>query len=776
MHHVLSDRRGARRLLFPVRLVLGSVVVFVVFLIGGAVPAFSFASAGTSSGTTAVQLPQRLCAVAVPGESSCLAIRLVTSKVSAATAAKLREAGLARPAAVSSVASGPAGGYSPGQLAAAYGVNPATATSQTVAIVDAFQDPSVTADLDAFDAQYGLPAETSTSFKAVSQTGGSVSGITTDVGWAGEITLDVEAVRGLCHACKILLVEANSSNNSDLGAAVDEAVSLGATIVSNSYGGTEFPSDPQASDYNHQGVAILASTGDDGWYGWDGFNLGIASNDAPQVPASYSTVVGVGGTTLDLNPDGTRASETVWNDNGPLDAEGYAFANTYGITGGAAGSGCSSIYTAQTWQQDVSGYSTLGCGATFRNGVDIAADADYFTGFDTYETTSWCTGTDGNGNTCPASNPGWETIGGTSLASPLVAAMWGLAGGPAGVKYPAMTLYGHFHTAPAQLYDVTVGGTGACDNTDPAPCANFFGVSNPNTQGAGLIDCQWGASGVSVLANKYQCNAEPGYDGVSGVGTPNGTAPFQPISPTAEIQGPGTLTVGVSHNFSASGSSAPFPGDSITQYKWDWGDGQTTTTTAATTSHAYASPGTKTVTLTVTDSDSPLNSGRTGSKSIQLTVQAATQTLTVATSGNGSGAVSSKPAGISCGATCSHTYITGTTVTLTATPASGSVFSGWSGACSGTGGCSVTMSQAQSVSATFTLQSSAPVCLVPKVKGKTLARAKSALTQAHCQAGKVTKKFSKVKKGRVISQRPKPDTNLAADAKVNLVISKGKKQ
>lgn len=86
------------------------------------------------------------------------------------------------------------------------------------------------------------------------------------------------------------------------------------------------------------------------------------------------------------------------------------------------------------------------------------------------------------------------------------------------------------------------------------------------------------------------------------------------------------------------------------------------------------------------------------------------------------------------------------------------------------------MSQAQSVSATFTLQSSAPVCLVPKVKGKTLARAKSALTQAHCQAGKVTKKFSKVKKGRVISQRPKPDTNLAADAKVNLVISKGKKQ
>jgi hypothetical protein len=755
--------------------VLGSLVAFVVFLVGGTAPAFSFPSAGTPSGATTVQLPQRLCATALPGESACLAIRLVTKQVSSATAAKLREDGLARPTAVSSVASGPAGGYSPGQLAAAYRVNPAAPASQTVAIIDAFQDPSVTADLDAFDAQYGLPAETSTSFKTVSQTGGSVSGITTDVGWAGEITLDVEAVRGLCHACKILLVEANSASNSDLGAAVDEAVALGATIVSNSYGSPEIPSDPQAVDYNHKGVAILASTGDDGWYDWDGFNLGAASDSAPLVPASYDTVVGVGGTTLDLNPNGTRASETVWNDNGPFDAEGFAFANTYGITGGAAGSGCSSIYTAQPWQQDVTGYSTLGCGATLRNGVDIAADADYFTGFDTYETTSWCSGTDGNGNTCPTSDPGWGTIGGTSLASPLVAAMWGLAGGPAGVNYPAMTLYGRFHAAPSQLYDVTVGGTGACDNTDPAPCGNFFGASNPNTLGAGMLDCMWGATGNAVLADKSQCNAEPGYDGVSGVGTPTGVAPFHPIAPSAVIQSPGTLTVGVAHNFSASDSSAPFPGDSITQYKWNWGDGQMTTTAAATASHTYASPGAKTVTLTVTDSDAPLNGGRTGNASIQVTVQAPTQTLTVGTAGNGSGTVASNPAGISCGSTCSHAYATGTNVALTATPASGSVLSGWSGACSGTVGCSVTMSQARSVTATFTLQSSAPVCLVPKVKGKTLAAAKSALTQAHCNAGKVTKKFSTVKKGRVISQKPKPGTNLAAGASVNLVISKGKK-
>jgi len=79
------------------------------------------------------------------------------------------------------------------------------------------------------------------------------------------------------------------------------------------------------------------------------------------------------------------------------------------------------------------------------------------------------------------------------------------------------------------------------------------------------------------------------------------------------------------------------------------------------------------------------------------------------------------------------------------------------------------------VTATFTLQSSGPICLVPKLKGKPLAAAESALTQAHCKTGKVTKKFSTVRRGRVISQSPKPGTNLAAGAKINLVISKGKK-
>src|SRR5437763_8898660 len=104
-----------------VRVALSSFAVVAILLVGAAPSALAFPSAGASPGTTTVQLPQRLCAAAAPGEASCLAIRLVTRQVASTTAAQLREAGLARPAAVSSVASGPAGGYSPSQLAAAYG-------------------------------------------------------------------------------------------------------------------------------------------------------------------------------------------------------------------------------------------------------------------------------------------------------------------------------------------------------------------------------------------------------------------------------------------------------------------------------------------------------------------------------------------------------------------------------------------------------------------------------------------------------------------------------
>lgn len=590
---------------------------------GAAVAAFAVPSgAGAAPKTVAVQVPKRMCATAQVGEMSCQAMRLVTEFVSAKKATQLESSGAARPAASTiqpNLAFGQAGGYSPNQLAKAYGVNPGGSTSQTVAIVDAYRDPSVLADLNAFDDQYGLPHETGTSFNVVSQTGGAVSGINTDVGWSGEIALDVDTVRGLCHHCKILLVEADTNNNADLGAAVNYAAAH-AKIISNSYGGPE--NDPEntnavQADYNHPGVAILASTGDDGWYGWDHFLDGGNSDSVPSTPASYPTVVGVGGTTLHLNPNGTRADETVWNDNGPYSAYGFSTSQSWG----GAGSGCSTTYPPKLWQQKVAGYSTLGCGASKRNGVDIAAEADYFTGYDIYETTAWCPNgsTDDNGNACPSQSPLWETFGGTSLASPLVASLWALAGGPAGVRYPALTLYGHYKSDRSHLYDVTVGGNGGCGqgNNSAIECS---GGLNINTIGNGLLDCLWGPSGPAVLANHFQCYAEPGYDGVSGVGTPKGLNPFKPMSPKAVITRPNSITHGHAASFSGSKSSSPFPGGSITSYDWNWGDGSGSGSNLPGASHTYAHAGTYHITLTVTDNYTSQNNGRVGKTTITITV------------------------------------------------------------------------------------------------------------------------------------------------------------
>jgi hypothetical protein len=150
----------------------------------------------------------------------------------------------------------------------------------------------------------------------------------------------------------------------------------------------------------------------------------------------------------------------------------------------------------------------------------------------------------------------------------------------------------------------------------------------------------------------------------------------------------------------------------------------------------------------------------------------ATKTLTITKAGAGTGAVTSLPAGIDCGTTCSHAFGGGTQVALAATPASGSRFAGWSGGgCSGTGGCQLTLGADTTVTATFAPK---PKCSVPKVKGKALAAAERAIKSHNCSRGKITHATSRtIKKGHVIAQRPKPGSRLNHGAKVNLVVSKG---
>jgi hypothetical protein len=153
--------------------------------------------------------------------------------------------------------------------------------------------------------------------------------------------------------------------------------------------------------------------------------------------------------------------------------------------------------------------------------------------------------------------------------------------------------------------------------------------------------------------------------------------------------------------------------------------------------------------------------------------------LTITKSGTGSGTVTSNVGGINCGGTCTGDFDAATVVSLTATPDGHSTFSGWSGACSGSGQCSVTMDAAKTAVANFNQVLTPPPavsCVVPKVKGKPLATAKKRIVAAHCGIGKITTARSKtVAKGRVISQSPKPGTRLRAGSKVKLVVSRGKR-
>jgi hypothetical protein len=541
--------------------------------------------ADAASSTVTVREAVHVCNSQKPGRAQCYAMKIVYKRV-AKNSVEAQNAAAAA-AATPTISSGPAGGYSPDQIAKAYNLdqNASASSGQTVGIVDAFNDPNVTADLNHFDTQYGLPTETGTSFRVVNQSGASSPLPSNNAGWGEEISLDVQSVRGLCHLCKIILVETTDNSFTNLAAGVNEAVALGATEVSNSYGGAEEATAGNSSiinSYDHHGIPIVASSGDDGYHDFDQINASNPASGESNVPASYRTVVGVGGTSLYLNADSSRAGETAWNENGPGDAFGFNLAASLG----AGGSGCSAIYTAKGWQSNVSGYSALGCGAGMRSEVDVAAVADPFTGFDLYDSFS---------------EPGWMTIGGTSLASPVIAAMFAVSGGGHGIQYPALTLYGHLKSdTSSHVNDVKIGGEGLCGTESVTQCLASVG-QNPNTLGFGDVDCGFADSGSTILANRTQCNAAPGFDGVSGVGTPNGLFVFSKILPKAVISGPSTASHGHSASWSASSSTDPFPGATISTHTWSWGDG-TANSSGTTASHTYAHAGTFTITLTVKDS------------------------------------------------------------------------------------------------------------------------------------------------------------------------------
>lgn len=431
-----------------------------------------------------------ICAQPAPGYSGCLSLRLIADEPSSVPGAETT--GLA-----TEYTEPLRGSLTPANLISAYGLTGASAPSkQTIALVDAYDDATIAADLEVFSKHFGLPAcnEANGCLRKVNQNGKAgplpASSGEKERSWAQEIATDVELAHGVCPSCQILLVEAKSNANSDLYAAEQTAAALGANEISNSWGGQEGSTDSPA--FNHPGTVITASSGDAGYLDWLSEEPAAYAN----YPASSPHVIGVGGTRLTLSSAKTWQSETVWNDGGA--------SNGFLEGAGASGGGCSGHFVANEWQQSVADWTSVGCGSA-RAVTDISADGDPYSGVAVYDSTE-----------TPKGEKGWAAIGGTSVASPIIASIFALAGGSQNVAYPAQLLYENLQQNPASLHDVTVGSNGEC-----------LRKFHKNT---GVSGCT-SAEDAQICSERLICLAGPGYDGPSGVGTPNGLAAFLPPAP-----------------------------------------------------------------------------------------------------------------------------------------------------------------------------------------------------------------------------------------------------
>ncbi|MDX6327128.1 MAG: hypothetical protein QOK15_3482 [Nocardioidaceae bacterium] len=323
----------------------------------------------------------------------------------------------------------------PAQIRGAYNLTTLSG-GRTVAIVDAYGYPNLERDLGVYRSQFGLdPCTTANGcLKVVNQSGGATPP-RFDAGWAGEQALDVDAVSAACPDCKILVVQATSASFANLGAAVRTAAGAKPAAISNSYGGGDASDASYGGPYNQPGIAVTASTGDNGYQGGS-------------FPASSHYVTAVGGTTLKLASGTTRGwTESAWS---------------------GAGSGCSTVNTA------LAAAASVDTGCAKRAIADVSAAADPNNG--------------GLAVYYPTSRTGstWAQVGGTSESSPIIASVYALSGNTGSTSVPANSLP---YANPAALFDVTSGSNGSCPTT------------------------QW-------------CNARSGWDGPTGLGTPNGVGAF----------------------------------------------------------------------------------------------------------------------------------------------------------------------------------------------------------------------------------------------------------
>jgi subtilase family serine protease len=372
----------------------------------------------------------RACPAVARHQMACLALVDTTAAGRPLTRAQATTAGL-HP-------------YMAADLQAAYKLPSALlGERQTIAIVDAYDDPNAEADLAVYRQANNLPACTTANgcFEKVNQQGqqGNYPPPGAGTGWPIEESLDLDMASAACPNCHILLVEANDADQTgpNLEIAENQAAALGADVISNSWGSAEYTGElADCSTYfSHSGVAITVASGDSG-FGVD-------------YPAACNTVTAVGGTTLYQDASARGWGETAWSYDP--------------VTGLGTASGCSAYIPKPAWQHDPL------CG--MRTDNDTAAVADPATPVAVYDSYN------GVG--------GWIAEGGTSVASPLIAGVYALAGNTATIGAGALYTY----TRHQDLFDVTSGSDGDCGGS-------------------------------------YLCTAVKGYDGPTGWGTPDGIGAF----------------------------------------------------------------------------------------------------------------------------------------------------------------------------------------------------------------------------------------------------------
>jgi subtilase family serine protease len=408
-------RRRSRRI-GPARNIVAGLAI--PLALAGLVLAATSASAVPSRDTAAVanKAPVQHDSCSSPGRRAfhCLSVwhrspaqHTITTRAAAARAVK------------------PTAGYGPADIKSAYALPATGGSGQTVAIVDAYDNPKAESDLAYYRSAWGLSACTTANkcFKKVDQRGGKTYPAG-DPGWGVEIALDVQAVSAACPACKILLVEADDASFESIGAAVLTAVRLGADVVSNSYGADEFNGIIAMGKkyYYHPHIAIVASSGDFGF-------------TAASFPAVLGYTWAVGGTNL------TKTSSGAWKEK----------------AWDGAGSGCSAWITKPTYQKDPN--------CSMRTVADVSAVADPETGFAVYDT--YGLGADN----------GWIVVGGTSVSAPLISGMIAKAGNADTAWKPS---YAYAHRSG--LKDVVGGSNGYCGGD--YLCTGLKGYDGPTGLGS----------------------------------------------------------------------------------------------------------------------------------------------------------------------------------------------------------------------------------------------------------------------------------------------------